>query len=277
MACAETQIAMASRKEQKEQARARRLAEEQARSQQARRNRRLQMLGGVVVIAVAVVAVAIAVSSGSGGTTKLTSVKSSQTCKSSTDAAVCSLLAGIPQKGNTLGSPKAPVTVTEYGDLECPICRDFAVGGIENQLIAKDVRSGRVKLVYKSLETATPSPNIFVPQQAAAGAAGLQNKEWDYIEFFYHYQGAEGTGYVNQNYLNNLAKHVPNLSFSQWQANSSNPTLLTQVKNENSAAIAKGFSSTPTLTIVGPKGQTQPVVGVPNSYGDLETAITSVS
>jgi protein-disulfide isomerase len=268
---------MASRTKQKEEARARRLAEEQARSVLARRNRRLQMLGGVVVIAVAVVAVAIAVSSGGGGTTKLTSVKSSQTCKSSTDSAICSLLANIPQKGNTLGSPKAPVTVTEYGDLECPVCKDFAVSGIENQLIAKDVRSGRVKLVYKSLETATPSPATFGPQQAAAGAAGLQNKEWYYIEFFYHYQGAEDTGYVNQQYLNNLAKHVPNLNFSQWLSDSHTQALVTQVTTENSAAIAQGFQSTPTLTIVGPKGQTHPLVGVPNSYGDMETAITSVS
>jgi protein-disulfide isomerase len=266
---------MASRKEQKEQARARRLAEEQAHALQARRTRRLQMLGGMLVLAVAVIALAIALSSGSS-TPKVGDVKSGQTCKNSTDAAICSLLAKIPQKGNTLGSPKAPVTVTEYGDLECPICRDFALG-IENQLIAKDVRSGRVKLIYKSLETATPSPSIFVPQQAAAGAAGMQNKEWYYIEFFYHYQGAEGTGYVNQTYLNNLAKHVPNLNFSQWQSASRSPALLTQVKTENSAAVAQGFQSTPTLTIVGPKGQTQPLVGVPNSYGDLESAISQVS
>ncbi|HEY1523078.1 MAG TPA: thioredoxin domain-containing protein [Solirubrobacteraceae bacterium] len=267
---------MASRTKQKEEARARRLAEEQARAQQARRSRRLQMLGGVLVIAVAVVAVAIAVSSGGGGTPNVGNVKSGQACKNSTDSKICSLLASIPQKGNALGSPKAPVTVTEYGDLECPICRDFALG-IENQLIAKDVRSGRVKLVYKSLETATPSPTIFVPQQAAAGAAGLQNREWYYIEFFYHYQGAEGTGYVNQKYLNNLAKHVPSLNMSKWQSDGQSSTLLNQVKTENSGAVAQGFTSTPTMTIVGPKGQTHPLVGVPNSYGDLETAIDSVS
>jgi protein-disulfide isomerase len=267
---------MASRTKQKEEARARRLAEEQARAGQARRNRRLQMLGGVLVLAVVIVAVAIAISSGGGSSTKLTSVKQGQTCKGSTDSAICGLLANIPQKGNTLGSAKAPVTVTEYGDLECPICRDFALG-VENQLIAKDVRSGRVKLVYKSLETATPSPTTFVPQQAAAGAAGLQNKEWYYIELFYHYQGAEGTSYVNQSYLNKLAKHVPNLSFTKWLSDSQNQSLLGQVRTENSGAVAQGFSSTPTLTVVGPKGQTQPIVGVPNSYGDLESAISSVS
>lgn len=58
---------MASRKEQKEQARARRLAEEQARAEKARRQRRLQMLAGVLLAAIAIVAVAIAISSGGGG------------------------------------------------------------------------------------------------------------------------------------------------------------------------------------------------------------------
>src|SRR5947209_16582889 len=55
---------MASRTKQKEEARARRLAEEQARSERARRQRRVRMLAGVIIGAVAVVAVLIAVSVG---------------------------------------------------------------------------------------------------------------------------------------------------------------------------------------------------------------------
>ena len=42
-----------------------------------------------------------------------------------------------------------------------------------------EVRSGKVKLVYRSLETATgngPNPGVFPTQQAAALAAGLQSK-----------------------------------------------------------------------------------------------------
>lgn len=61
---------MASRKEQKEQARARRLAEERARQERAQRQRKLQMaLGaGVGVLAVAAVGVAIAAGGGSSAT-----------------------------------------------------------------------------------------------------------------------------------------------------------------------------------------------------------------
>jgi protein-disulfide isomerase len=293
---------MASRTKQKEEARARRLAEEQARAEQERRRRRLQMLGGVVLIAAAIIAVAIAVSSGGGGSSpasNLTKTSASSknshnnvvTCQGKTDSAVCGLLSGIPQSGNTLGNPHAKVTVTEFGDLECSACDEFALGpnentsagtpgsGIEDQIIQNDVRSGKVKLVYRSLDTATGNgvtPTMFEPQQAAAEAAGLQGKEWYYVELFYHYQGAEGSNYVNQKYLDTLAKHVPGLNFSKWQADSKSQALVSQVRTDELTAESRGFNQTPTLAVAGPKGEAQPIAGVPNSYSQVETEINSV-
>ena len=38
--------------------------------------------------------------------------------------------AGIPQSGNALGNPTAPVTLEYFGDLECPICREFTLGAL---------------------------------------------------------------------------------------------------------------------------------------------------
>ncbi len=270
---------MASRTKQKEEARARRLAEEQAHSERARRNRRLQMLGGVILAAIAVVAVAIAVSSSgsSGGGVHVTANTGAAT---KADQPIFTMLKGIPQSGSTIGNPSAPVTVTEFGDLECPVCADFATKGVENQLISDAVKSGKVKLVYRSLETATsgaPNPGIFGPQQAAAYAAGKQGKAWEFIELFYHQQGAEGSGYVNQAYLNNLAKQIPGLNFNQWLSDSHSQALLTQVSEDESAATGKGYSATPTIVITGPKGQTQPIVGDPTSYSQLQSAISSVS
>jgi protein-disulfide isomerase len=226
------------------------------------------------------VAVAIAVSSGGSSNSNASHISSSVTPCTGSDAAVCNLLNGIPQSGNTLGNPQAPVTVTEFGDLQCPICADFATQGVESQLIKNEVRQGKVKLVYRSLMTATgnsPNPGIFGIQQASAGAAGLQKKAWYYIELFYHHQGAEGSGYVNQTFLNDLAKRVPGLTFSQWLSDSHSQPMLSQVSADQAYAQGKGYNSTPTLEIKGPKGQTQPIVGVPNSYSDLQAAIHSVS
>src|SRR5579875_1472418 len=170
---------MASRKEQKEQARARRLAEEQAATARAQRVRRLQLLAGAVTVAIVVVVVAIAISAGSGGSTGLQNKHQA----SQTYAQVNTLLSGIPQSGTTLGNPDAKVTMVYYGDLECPICRDFTLFGGFSQLVQNDVRQGKVKVVYKSFCTATcngPGQAVFNKQQVAAYAAGEQDLFWDY-------------------------------------------------------------------------------------------------
>jgi protein-disulfide isomerase len=267
---------MASRTRQKEEARTRRLAEERARAERDRQQRRLRIVGGIVVAAIAVVAVLIAISStggGSGSAPGLNTAAARQTA-----GTVNTLLTGIPQSGLRLGSPKAKVTVTEYGDLECPICKDFALGA-ENQLISGEVRSGKVQLIYRSLSTATsngPEPGVFPTQQAAANAAGLQGLGWQYIELFYHLQGSETSSYVSPSYLEGLARLVPGLNFAKWQSDRANAAMISQVSTDVQAAATNRFTSTPTIVVQGPKGQAQPIVGS-TDYGTLQSSIKLVS
>src|ERR1700722_4209431 len=263
---------MASRTKQKEEARARRLAEERAREQRAHRDKRLKMIGGIVLAAVAVVVVLVAISSGGGSSApgKQTGTQAKQTV-----ASVNSLLNGIPQNGATLGNPKAPVTMTYYGDLECPICKAFTLQGGFPQLVSKEVRDGKVKVVYKSFETATRDPNVFKNQQVAALAAGQQQKFWDYAELFYHEQGAEDTGYVNEDYLQSLAKQVPGLSLTKWESERNDGALTNQVVADGAQGTKAGVTGTPTLVFSGPKGETAAPEAVP-SYSDLQQAIQKV-
>jgi hypothetical protein len=58
---------MASRRQQKEEARERRLAEERARAEKARREQRIRLFGGLGLAAVAIVAVLVVVVGGAGG------------------------------------------------------------------------------------------------------------------------------------------------------------------------------------------------------------------
>ena len=265
---------MASRKEQKEQARARRLAEERAATERARRERRLRMILGAVLGAVAIVAVLIAVSSNGGGAGATGLQKGKAATKTAT--AVQTLLAGLPQSGARLGNPKAPVTMTYYGDLECPICRDFTLNGGFSQLVSNDVRAGKVQVVYRAFETATQDPSVFKTQQVAALAAGAQQKFWDFIELFYHEQGPEGTGYVTSSYLSGLAQQITGLSLSQWQSAQGDAAFANQVAADGQMGTSAGVSGTPTLVFQGPKGKTSPSSSVP-SYGQLQQAIKQVS
>ncbi|MBV8945265.1 MAG: thioredoxin domain-containing protein [Solirubrobacterales bacterium] len=266
---------MASRTKQKEEARARRLAEEQARAERMRRQRRLRMVGGTVLAAVVVVVALVLINiSGSkkGGIQTGTQVNATVT-------AVNSLLSGIPQSGGTLGNPNAPVTMTYYGDLKCPVCQAFTLQGGFPQLVSNDVRSGKVKVVYSAFCTATcggPDPSEFPTQQAAALAAGKQNRFWQFAELFYRQQGSETDAYVTEAFLDGLARQVTGLDFAQWKTARNDPNLASQVNSEQSQGRAIGVPGTPTLVFKGPKGQAVAQGAVP-TYVQLENAVKQVS
>jgi protein-disulfide isomerase len=266
---------MASRTKQKEEARARRLAEEQARAERHRRQQRVRMIGGVVIGAVVVVVALILISSGGG---KKGGIQTG-TKANATVTAVNSLLAGIPQSGATLGNPKAPVTMTYYGDLKCPVCQAFTLDGGFPQLVANDVRSGKVKVVYSAFCTATcsgPAPSEFPTQQVAALAAGKQDKFWQFAELFYRQQESEENAYVTEPFLQGIAKQIAGLNLTQWQTARNDASLTNQVTSEQNAAKTIGVSGTPTLVFKGPKGQTAASAAVP-SYAQLQQAIKQVS
>ncbi|HXP28476.1 MAG TPA: thioredoxin domain-containing protein [Solirubrobacteraceae bacterium] len=243
-----------TRKQRREQAREQRKAIEEAEASGAARRKRLIQLGSVIG-AVVVIVVVILVATSGGGTKKGLEKKPANgggTPKVVTE--VTSLLASIPQNGNTLGDPKAPVTLQYFGDLECPICREFTEGALK-PLIEKYVRTGKVKVEYHNLETATREPETFRTQQAAALAAGKQQKAWDYIELFYHQQGQEDTGYVTEKYLQELAKQVPGLNLATWTTDRSDPEFTNTITSDAQAANNVGFTGTPSF-LVGKSGGT---------------------
>jgi protein-disulfide isomerase len=232
-----------TRKQRREQARAERKAMEEAHAANAARRTRLTQLGIVVaVVVVAVVVILIA----TGGKSKSAVVSKSE--QNSTTAQVAKLIGGIPQSANVLGSPTAPVTLQYFGDLECPICKEFTLGSLPT-VIPKWVRTGKLRIEYRSLETATREPEVFKLQQVAAYAAGKQDKAWYFIETFYHEQGEEDSGYVTESYLQNIAKQVPGLNLAQWTSDRNDQELDNEVNTDAQAANNEGFTGTPSFLI----------------------------
>lgn len=248
-----------TRKQRREQARAQRKALEESEAAGAKRRARLTQLGIVAAIAVAAVVV-ILIATGGGGTKKISPGSAES---NSTVTAVSSLIGGIPQSGNTLGDPHAPVTLQYYGDLECPICKDFTVGALPT-IIQKWVRTGKLKIEYRSMETATREPEVFKTQQIAAYAAGKQDKAWNYIETFYHEQGEENSGYVTESYLQGLAQQVPGLNLARWSSDRSDPALANEVEGDKQAANNNGFTGTPSF-LIGRTGGPAKQLTYPNS------------
>ncbi|OLD56651.1 MAG: hypothetical protein AUI83_06315 [Armatimonadetes bacterium 13_1_40CM_3_65_7] len=201
----------------------------------------LGIVGAIVVAAI----VAIVIATGGGAKKGLVTNKKAA---NQTVAAVSSLLNGIPQSGNVLGRPDAPVTLQFFSDLECPVCKEFTLGAL-SPLIQTWVRPGKLKIEDRALETATREPETFKTQQAAALAAGKQGKMWHYLELFYYEQGEEGTGYVTETYLRGLASQVPGLNLADWSAARSDPAFESTITSDAQAANNAGFNGTPSFLI----------------------------
>ncbi len=78
---------------------------------------------------------------------------------------------------------------------------------------------------------------------------------WDYIELFYHEQGEEATGYVNEAFLQNIAQQVQGLNLSQWSSDRSDAKLQESVSTDAQSANNAGFTGTPSF-LLGKTGET---------------------
>jgi protein-disulfide isomerase len=242
-----------TRKQRRDQAREQRKATEEATAAEAARRRRLIQLGGVAaVVVVAIVAIVIATSKSKNPATE-SHAPTNTSAKNAAVSTVESELNGIPQSGNVLGKPNAPVTMQYFGDLECPYCREFTLSALPS-IIQNEVRTGKLKIEYKSMETATRNPPVFLKQQSAAYAAGKQNKAWYFIELFYNEQGKEDTGYATESYFQGLAEQVPGLNLSQWHADRKSEALEAEVLADEKEASEIGFTGTPSF-MLGKTGQ----------------------
>ncbi len=209
---------------------------------QKKRKRRI-WAGAVAVISVAVSVAAVALIDGRSSEADPASARADALARS-----VTTLLRGIPQSGTALGSRTAPVTLQFFGDLQCPTSREFALEMLPS-LASRWVRRGKLRVEYRSLKTATPNAGVFMAQQAAALAAGMQGKLWDYIEYFYGEQGREGSGYATEGFLRNLAERIPGLDVKRWDEDRKETSLAAEVAADGQVAARKGLHETPSLLV----------------------------
>jgi protein-disulfide isomerase len=257
---------MASRKEQKEQLRAERLRRESEEQAQARRRRLVQYGAGAGLLAVIIVVVAIVVSqsgsSGSGAGAGGDVVDASLVSKQ---------LQGIPQSDTVLGDPKAKVTVVEYGDLQCPICKAFSFQ-VAPDLISQVVRKGTADYEFRQFTILGPDS---VTAAKAALAAGEQGRYWNFVELFYRNQGEENTGYVTDSFLTSIAKAAGVPDISKWNSDRQSSKWSAELSKIQSDAQALGFNATPSFLVEGPGGRKVLGSGV-LPLSQFESAIKSV-
>jgi protein-disulfide isomerase len=228
--------------------------------QQERRKRLLQIASAAVFLVIVAVAVLIVVngSKTDGGDTNLEDV-----------GLVKRELQGIPQSGTVLGDPQAKVTLYEFGDLQCPVCKAFSEE-IVPEVVDSKVRSGEAKIDFRNFTIISQES---IPAGAAAIAAGEQGRGWNYIDLFYRNQGPEASGYVTDAFLEEIARGAGVSDLAQWNTARKSAKVVKEVEDTTAEAEKLNFTGTPSFAVEGPATSGKETLGTPGSAGQIEEAI----
>jgi protein-disulfide isomerase len=257
---------MASRKDEKQQRRAERLEAEAAAAGEARRKKLLTAVGATALAAVVVVVALILVSQSGDD-------NSGNASEISSDLPVLASIDSLEQAGNTVGDPNAKVTIYEFGDLQCPACKEFSESVIPELLAAEGpVGAGEAQLAFENFVIIGDES---VDAAKAALAAGEQGRMWQYVEIFYANQGIENSGYVTDDFLTAVADAAGVEDIDAWNEARQDPKWDAELQRITQQAANDKLTGTPSVVVEGPGGRE--VLGTFPDTAAIEQAIREVS
>jgi hypothetical protein len=221
----------------------------------ARRRRQLLLSVGAAVV-IAGVLIGISLARGGSGSAKFTGLKGK--------AAVIARFKGIPQQGLALGNPKAPVTVEEFADFQCPYCGEWARGALP-VLVRKYVLPGKLRIVFRGQDFLDQNFGTSDSERLLrlALAAARQNRLWQVVDLIYTNQGSEGSHWGSEALIRAVANAVPGLDAARALSERDS----TWVSDQISAAATR-FQSTPPNPTDGNRGTPTFLVGRTGAHMD---------
>ncbi len=231
-----------TKKERRETARAERKELEAKAARDAAMKKRLGIVGAIVAGAAVLVVALILLTGGKDSKSQPTVTQAGESVPGQTRTA--ELLDGIPQQGRFLGDPKAPVTLVEFADLQCPFCKQYT-DNVLPTVVQNYVRTGKVRLEFR--------PRVFIgPDSEKAAktvvAAGEENKLWNTLELFYASQGEENGGWVTDDLVTSITK-AAGLDPAKIKAGASADSVATEIREADLLATRNGLDSTPSFLL----------------------------
>lgn len=148
-----------------------------------------------------------------------------------------------------LGDPKAPVTLIEYGDYQCPFCARFFTE-TESRLREEYIKTGKVKMVFRNFQFL--GPESFAAGEAAECAKD-QKQFWAFHDALYtaeHADGQENNGNLNRALFVSIASSLK-LDAKSFAACIDGKKYASQVQKDSDGGRAVGVNSTPTSFVNG--------------------------
>jgi protein-disulfide isomerase len=153
----------------------------------------------------------------------------------------------LKAEGYLIGSPSAPLEVTEFADFECPGCGQFATL-TEPDVRSKLVNTGKIRIRY--MDFPLPMHRNTWDASLAAACANDQGKFWEMHDAIFQNQdrwNGEATSRPRP-VLADLAKGL-GLDMSKYGACMDNETHHAQIQANLMEAERRGVNQTPTFVI----------------------------
>ena len=141
---------------------------------------------------------------------------------------------------HALGPDHAPVTVVEYGDFECPSCKQAAPA--VKLLFERFV--GKVRVVFRHFPLEEVHPHAMHAAQAAE-CAGAQGKFWEMHDLLFHNQA-----HLKLSQLKGYAEQLQ-LDMPRYTAEMDDEIYLQRVREHQGSGNDSGVRSTPAFFING--------------------------
>ena len=256
-----------NRNQRRAAARAEREAAERHAAAADARRRRLLQLGSALLAAAAIVAVVILVAGSGGGDDNQSSAGlTSTTGALSGEAEIADQLDGIPQDGIALGKPNAPITVVEFGDLQCPACAAFSNSEMP-KLVDQYIRPGKARMEFRILTFIGDDSKRLGLMSAAASE---QDKLFQFNELVYANQGAENSGYATDAYLRRIGGAIAGFDVDAALGARDGHAASQQLVDADRLASINGVQSTPSF-LVGRTGGEMKLVDAQELGVELES------
>ena len=207
--------------------------------------------GGAALVIVALVAASLLLRGGDEA--------DSVTPTTTTPTSPSTLLDGIPQNRAVLGAEDATVTLIQFEDLQCPICKRYQEEGFPG-IVEEYVRPGKVKIRFVGLAFIGPDSEKALLYTLAAGEQG---KLWQFADALYANQGEENSGWVTDELLQDLAGEF-DLDWEKLKTDADGAVTLQQANSMATEAEQRGVPGTPWFYVQ--VGDGQPYEVRPGSF-----------
>lgn len=146
-----------------------------------------------------------------------------------------------------LGVNKAPITIVEFGDYQCPFCAVFN-NETKNNLTDNYINTGIAKFIFKDLIiNDLPKDKLSTLAAEASYCAAEQNKYWQYHDELYKNYKGQNTGWISNDSLIGFAKNVGINNIEQFSSCLNSHKYNQIVMKNDLLGKGIGLGSTPTF------------------------------